>query len=96
MPALNTSRTAKHDVVRARIDRDTKARATKTLTELGLTPSDAIRMLMTHIAKEGALPFEVHVPNTVTAAALAESDAPDKLPQSESIDDFFQELAADG
>lgn len=58
--------------VRARIDPETKARATDALEAMGLSISDAIRLLMLRIADERRLPFEVKVPNASTRKALAE------------------------
>lgn len=65
---MNTSDT----YVRARIDAKTKARATHALDAMGLSISDAIRLLMLRIADEHRLPFEVKVPNTATHKAIAE------------------------
>ena len=50
-------------VVRARIDSDTKARAAEALQAMGLTMSDAIRLLLLRVAEEQRLPFTVQVPN---------------------------------
>ena len=58
--------------VRARIDAKTKARATNALEAMGLSISDAIRLLMLRIADERRLPFEVKVPNMATRKAIAE------------------------
>ena len=44
--------------VRARIDSTTKARAADALEAMGLSLSDAIRLLMLRVADEGRLPFE--------------------------------------
>lgn len=63
------------DVVRARIDHDTKQRAADALANMGLSISDAIRLLMLRIADEQRLPFEVKVPNAATRAAMAELEA---------------------
>jgi DNA-damage-inducible protein J len=63
------------DIVRARIDHATKERASAALADMGLTVSDAIRLLMLRIADERRLPFEVKVPNAETRAAIAELDA---------------------
>jgi DNA-damage-inducible protein J len=49
---------AANALVQARIDADLKARATAVLDNMGLTVSDAVRILLTRIAREGALPFE--------------------------------------
>lgn len=61
--------------VRARIDTDTKNRAADALEAMGLSISDAIRLLMLRIADERRLPFEVKVPNATTRQAMAELDA---------------------
>jgi DNA-damage-inducible protein J len=61
--------------VRARIDTVTKARATEALAAMGLSASDAIRLLMLRIADEHRLPFEVKVPNTTSRKAIAELEA---------------------
>ena len=63
------------DIVRARIDHDTKERDSAALADMGLSVSDAIRMLMLRIADEKRLPFEVKVPNAKTRAAIVELEA---------------------
>jgi len=62
-------------VVRARIDETVKQEATAVLAAIGLTPSDAFRIMMTRIATEKALPFEPLVPNEATIAAMREARA---------------------
>ena len=61
--------------VRARIDTNTKERAAEALEAMGLSISDAIRLLMLRIADERRLPFEVKVPNATTRKAMAELEA---------------------
>jgi DNA-damage-inducible protein J len=61
--------------VRARIDTRTKERAAEALEAMGLSISDAIRLLMLRIADERRLPFEVKVPNATTRKAMAELEA---------------------
>lgn len=51
---------ASNDVVRARIDGQIKEAATVVLAEMGLSISDAIRMLLTRIAADKALPFDIN------------------------------------
>jgi DNA-damage-inducible protein J len=60
------------DVVRARIDHATKERAAAALADMGLSISDAIRLMMVRIADERRLPFEVRAPVAVTREAIAE------------------------
>jgi DNA-damage-inducible protein J len=61
--------------VRARIDTKTKDRAADALEAMGLSISDAIRLLMLRIADERRLPFEVKVPNATTRKAIAELES---------------------
>ena len=62
-------------MVHVRIDGKVKARAERALTAMGLSVSDAVRVLLTRIAAEKALPFEVRVPNAATRAARKELEA---------------------
>jgi len=59
-------------IVRARIDGQVKEKAAKVLADMGLSVSDAIRLLLMRVAAEKALPFEVKVPNAETRSAMAE------------------------
>jgi DNA-damage-inducible protein J len=52
---------ANNALVQTRVDPDVKDRASAVLEGLGLTVSDAVRMLLTRIANEGALPLELAV-----------------------------------
>jgi|TARA_R110000823_G_C15822551_1_gene489408 DNA-damage-inducible protein J len=61
--------------VRARIDETLKDEAAAVLAELGLTVSDVVRMTLTRVAKDHALPFELKVPNAETRAAIEASRA---------------------
>jgi|TARA_A100001391_G_scaffold165892_1_gene125861 DNA-damage-inducible protein J len=78
-------------VVRARIDAETKERAVEALEAMGLSVSDAIRLLMVRIADEQQLPFAVQVPNKVTENAMAEIEA-GKGKRCESTEDLFEDL----
>ncbi|MES2016775.1 MAG: type II toxin-antitoxin system RelB/DinJ family antitoxin [Pseudomonadota bacterium] len=64
---------AANAVVRARIDAQVKEEATVVLAAMGLTISDAFRMLLTRVACEKALPFEPLVPNATTIEAMMEA-----------------------
>jgi DNA-damage-inducible protein J len=60
-------------VVRARIDAKLKYEANEVLAEFGLTVSDIVRMTLTRVAKDTAVPLEFKVPNADTQAAMRES-----------------------
>jgi DNA-damage-inducible protein J len=59
--------------VRARIDEKLKEEASDVLAEFGLTVSDVVRMTLTRVARDGAVPLELKVPNAETRAAMQES-----------------------
>lgn len=79
--------------VRARIDADTKARATDALEAMGLTTSDAIRLLMLRIADERRLPFEIKVPNATTRKAMNELEE-GKGKRFSNVEDLMADLHA--
>jgi len=80
--------------VRARIDNNTKARASRALAEMGLTISDAIRLLMLRIADEQRIPFDLKVPNEKTQKAIRELEAGNGKKFS-SEEDLFSHLHKD-
>jgi len=80
--------------VRARIDRATKERAADALAAVGLSISDAIRLLMWRIVDERRLPFEVRALNATTRKAIAELEAR-KGKRFSSTDALMADLNAD-
>jgi len=84
---------AANQLVQARIDGAIKAEAAAVLAAMGLTVSDAVRLMLTKVAKEQALPFDPLIPNATTIAAMKEARA-GKLPRSKGIDDLKAALHA--
>ncbi len=82
---------ASNTVVRARIDSETKVKATAALEAMGLSVSDAIRLLMMRIADERKLPFEVKVPNAKSVQAMEQLDE-GKGKRFDSADALFKDL----
>ena len=80
--------------VRARIDTATKERAADALEAMGLSISDAIRLLMMRVADERRLQFEVKVPNATTRRAIAELEA-GKGKRFASVDALVADLHED-
>lgn len=78
-------------VVRARIDTEVKERAVVALEAMGLSVSDAIRLLMVRIADEQQLPFAVQVPNRITEKAMADIEA-GKGKRFDQAEDLFEDL----
>jgi len=85
---------AANAVVRARVNEQIKEEASVVLEAMGLTLSDAFRIMITRIAKEKALPFEPLIPNAKTIEAMKEARA-GKLQSFNSIDDLMADLNAD-
>jgi DNA-damage-inducible protein J len=81
-------------VVRARIDEHTKEEASAVLAAMGLTVSDAFRIMLTRIAREKALPFEPLVPNATTIAAMKEARQ-GGLKSFATVQDLMANLNAD-
>jgi DNA-damage-inducible protein J len=61
-------------MVHVRVDEKIKQRAAKTLAVMGISLSDAVRMLLVRVAAEKALPFDVRVPNATTVKAMRAAD----------------------
>lgn len=73
-------------VVRARIDERTKRQASAALKKIGLTVSDAFRLLMVRVAAEKTLPFEPLNPNAETIAAMKAARRGDLIKAGKSKD----------
>lgn len=78
--------------VRARIDEKLKDQATEILATMGLTVSDFVRIGLTKVVHEQGLPFEMRVPNKLTAKTLAKSDRGEDLHRFDSADALFKDL----
>ena len=63
------------EMVHIRIDKRIKTQAAKALSAMGLSVSDAVRVLLTRVAAEKALPFDLKVPNALTVAAMKQARA---------------------
>ncbi len=83
-----------NDVVRARIDPRLKKSATAVLRKIGLTPSDAFRLMMVRIAAEEKLPFDPLAPNKKTVAAIKEARR-GKLKSVKRVEELWKALDAE-
>lgn len=82
--------------VRCRIDQKTKTEASEVIEAMGLSVSDAIRLFLRRVAVEGAIPFELRVPNAKTIEAIKELENPAtkaKLKKYASLDEMHKELS---
>ena len=81
-------------MVHVRVEKRVKAQASKALAAMGLPVSDAVRVLLTRVASEKALPFDVKVPNAKTAAAMQEAREAN-LPSFPSVSALMDDLNAE-
>jgi DNA-damage-inducible protein J len=81
-------------MVHVRVNGKIKAQATKALAAMGLSVSDAVRVLLTRVAADKQLPFEIKVPNAETRAAMREARSIGK-PRYASADALIRELDKD-
>jgi DNA-damage-inducible protein J len=75
--------------VHSRISPDIKERAESILNQLGLSPTEAIRMFYTQITLRNGLPFDVVIPNSATRRAMKDSRSGHKLRKHASVDALF-------
>jgi DNA-damage-inducible protein J len=78
-------------MVHIRIDEKVKADAAKALALMGMSVSDAVRMMLVRVAAENALPFEVRVPNAATVKAMKAADQ-GKGKRFKTADALFKDL----
>ena len=85
---------AANQLVQTRIDGAIKEEAAAVLAAMGLTVSDAVRLMLTKVAHDHALPFDPLIPNAVTIAAMKEART-GNLPRASSIAELRAALNAD-
>jgi DNA-damage-inducible protein J len=81
-------------IVQARVDQETKDEAAIVLAAMGLTISDAVRLLLVRVARDKVLPFEPLSPNAETIAAMREARA-GSLQSFSSVEALMADLNAD-
>lgn len=81
-------------MVHIRVDTKVKAKAAKTLAKMGLTVSDAVRILLTRVAAEQAMPFDIRIPNRETIEAI-EAGERGEVSRASSVAELMKELHAD-
>ena len=80
-----------NQLVQARVNRDIKEEASIVLAAMGLSISDAVRLLLTRVAREKALPFAPLIPNAETIAAMKEARA-GNLARFDDVESLLDDL----
>jgi DNA-damage-inducible protein J len=86
---------SQNQLVQARVNGEVKAQATAALADMGLTVSDAVRILLTKIAREKTMPLELLTPNATTFAAFEEAKNRSNLPRFNTIEELMADLNAE-
>ncbi|MEN9509755.1 MAG: hypothetical protein RLZZ621_2318 [Gemmatimonadota bacterium] len=73
-------------MLHVRIDDDLKTGATEALAAMGLSVSDAVRILLTRIVRDQAFPLELKVPNAESRAAMREARELEQLNATRMVD----------
>ena len=81
-------------MIHVRVDEQVKTKAAANLAAMGLSVSDAVRMLLVRVATEQALPFEIRAPNAETITAIQELEAGGGT-RFESVEALMADLNAD-
>jgi DNA-damage-inducible protein J len=85
---------AANALVQTRIDGAVKDEATAVLKGMGLTVSDAVRLMLVRVAREKMLPFDVRTPNAATREAISELEA-GKGVRVDGVEALMADLRAD-
>ena len=83
---------AKTATIQTRVDPETKRKAQQILNTLHISMSEAISMYLSQITLQNGIPFEIKIPNFVTAKALHQSENGEEIHRVDSVDELFQEL----
>lgn len=85
---------AANALVQTRIDGVVKDEASAVLKGMGLTVSDAVRLMLVSVAREKTLPFDIRVPNLATREAIGELEA-GKGTHFDDVEALMTDLRAD-
>ncbi|MCG8030528.1 MAG: type II toxin-antitoxin system RelB/DinJ family antitoxin [Candidatus Thiodiazotropha taylori] len=83
---------SKSEVVRARIEPELKARAEAVFRKLGLNTTQAITLFYKQVELHNGIPFELSIPNKVTAKTIEDAEAGKGLTRHKNLDDMFNSL----
>jgi len=79
-------------VIHTRIDADLKADAESILEKIGLSSSEAVRLFYRQIELNQGIPFDVRIPNKLTAQTLEKSAHGEDVHSAKDVDDLFDQL----
>jgi DNA-damage-inducible protein J len=80
--------------IQVRIDEETKKQAQTVLAALHLSMSEAVKLFLRQVVLQKGIPFEVKIPNELTAKTLKEAEQGVDLHTASNVDELFEELEA--
>jgi len=83
---------AKTAIIQARIDPEIKNKAQNVFKKLNISMSEAISLFLTQVSLNRGIPFEIKVPNELTAKTLKKSEKGEELHKVSNVDELFREL----
>ena len=83
---------ARTATIHARVDAETKSKAKRVLGALNISISEAISVYLKQIIYHKGIPFELKIPNEITAKTLEDSQAGRELHKVAGVDELFREL----
>ena len=83
---------AKTATIQTRVDPEIKQNAQKILNMLNISMSEASSLYLTQITLNKGIPFEIKIPNKLTAETLNNSVNGKELHKASDVDELFQEL----
>jgi len=83
---------AKNTTIQARIDGNTKTKAQRILGALNISMSEAISFYLRQIIFHKGIPFELKIPNELTAKTLEKAEKGEELHEAASVEELFKEL----
>ena len=84
---------SKTATIQARINPELKKKAQKILNTLNLSMSEAISLYLTQLTLHRGIPFEIRIPNELTAKTLIKTEKGSELNSVSSVNELFQELS---
>ena len=83
---------SKTATIQARIDPKVKKKAKSVFDRLHISMSEAISMFLTQVSLNNGIPFEIKIPNKLTAETLQKSEQGKELHHAEDVDTLFEDL----
>ncbi len=83
---------ARTATIQARIDPEIKTKAQEILNKLHISMSDAISIYLTQVTLQNGIPFDLKIPNNITAETIRKTEVGEEIHQVNTIDELFKEL----